>query len=151
MARALETVGQGGGDEPACLMRRCAPATGHAEGWWAKSCPLCPADPDAQGPECQAMSWRELLPRGALAVTRCGGAVLRADWRRGPWGASTVIQTRVVMGGGVGVGAVSSCSGTGPAWPNPSLWHGLDEVLKSHVAAQPILWDYRGLGASWGP
>ena len=54
-------------------------------------------------------------------------------------------------GRGLGAEPVSSCSGAGTAQPNPFLWHGLDEVLKSHVAAQPILWDYRGPGASRGP
>ena len=39
----------------------------------------------------------------------------------------------------------------GPRGLIPPPGMGLDEVLKSHVAAQPVLWDYRGSGASQDP
>lgn len=88
-------------------------------------------------------------PSHAVLWWSCAEGRLEA----GALGAGTVIQTRAVMGGGMGGGGRSRSAAAlvlGPR-PNPSLWHGLDEVLKSHVAAQPTLWDYRGPGASPGP
>lgn len=119
------------------------PATGHVE-VGSKSCHVCPAlSMNAQ------LCPGESCPRGAPSRTvlwwSCAEG--RTGDGRGPR-AGTAAGTGCDGGwdgrGGRRRGVAASV--LGPAMPESS-WRGVSEVLKSHVAAQPMLQDYRGSGA----
>lgn len=95
---------------------------------------------------------RKLLPGGAPSRTVLWWSCAEEQTgSEGPCGAEQSIWNRGSDGGGMGAGA-----GGGGRWvlgarPNPSPGVGLGEVLKSHVAAQPMLQDYvaRVLPGPW--